>query len=153
MLSDDEKDIFIKFKAQYEELYNKILKTKLVYNDRPIFLKDLLKRPEINITKINSVNVLNLLIPYDDVVVFSVETAIKYEGYEQRELDRIAKIKKLDNLKIPTKTNYQKITNLSTESIEKLLSVKPETLGQASRIAGVRPSDIAVLSIFLTSHK
>ena len=153
MLSDDEKDVFIKFKAQYEELYNKILKTKLVYNDRPVFLKDLLKRPEINITKINSVNVLNLLIPYDDDVVFSVETAIKYEGYEQRELDRIAKIKKLDNLKIPTKTNYQKITNLSTESIEKLLSVKPETLGQASRIAGVRPSDIAVLSIFLTSHK
>jgi tRNA uridine 5-carboxymethylaminomethyl modification enzyme len=153
MLADDEKDIFIKFKAQYKELYKKILKTKLVYNDKPVFLKDLLKRPEINITKLNSVNVLNLLKPYDDDVVFSVETAIKYEGYEHRELDRIAKIKKLDNLKIPPKTNYQKITNLSTESIEKLLSVKPETLGQASRIAGVRPSDIAVLSIFLISHK
>ena len=62
------------------------------------------------------------------------------------------KIKKLDGLTISKSVDYKKITNLSAESIEKLSSVLPETLGQASRIAGVRPSDVAVLSIFLTSQ-
>ena len=86
-------------------------------------------------------------------MVFSVETAIKYAGYEQRELERIEKIKKLDGLKIPKQTNYDTIVNLSSESKEKLSLVRPETLGQASRIAGVRPSDVAVLSIYLTNSQ
>jgi tRNA uridine 5-carboxymethylaminomethyl modification enzyme len=90
---------------------------------------------------------------YDSDVIFSVETAIKYAGYEQREIERIQKIKKLDGLKIPKKTNYSKIINLSSESKEKLSIVRPETLGQASRIAGVRPTDVAVLSIYLTVNK
>ena len=86
-------------------------------------------------------------------VIFSVETAIKYEGYEKRELERIEKIKKLDGLLIPKQINYADISNLSSESKEKLSTVMPETLGQASRISGVRPSDVAVLSIYLTSQK
>ena len=94
-----------------------------------------------------------MLKPYDLDVIFSVETAIKYAGYEVREIERIQKIKKLDGLKIPNTINYSQIINLSSESKEKLSFVRPETLGQASRIAGVRPSDIAVLSIYLTSSK
>ena len=85
--------------------------------------------------------------------MFAVETAIKYAGYEARELKRLKKIEKMDYIKISKNLNYHKIKNLSIESKEKLMAVRPETLGQASRIAGVRSSDLAVLSILLSSKK
>ena len=71
----------------------------------------------------------------------------KYFGYEKREIVRNKKLKKMELFNIPVKLNYNKITNLSNESREKLQIVKPETLGQATRIAGVRASDISILSI------
>lgn len=151
MLNSKEKDVFYNFKNQYYELYDLVRKSKINIKGKSVSLSSYLKRPEITINKIDSTQVAFILNKYDSDVVFSVETAIKYAGYEARELERIAKIKKLDGLKISKKIDYKKITNLSSESIEKLTSVLPETLGQASRIAGVRPSDIAVLSIFLTS--
>ena len=94
-----------------------------------------------------------LLINYSLEVVFAVETAIKYEGYEERERKRILKIKEMDDVKIPKHINYNSILNLSNESKEKLTAIKPETLGQASRIGGVRSSDLAVLSMELVSQK
>ena len=59
----------------------------------------------------------------------------------------------MDNIRFPKQLNYNKIKNLSIESKEKLTAVQPETLGQASRIAGVRSSDVAVLSLMLLSKK
>ena len=153
MLTNKEKKVFERFKKQYDDLFKKVQTAKTVYNKETVLLRDLLKRPEININNLCCEKTKNMLKPYDLDVVFSVETAIKYAGYEVREIERIEKIKKLDNLKIPNTTNYNQILNLSSESKEKLSFVKPETLGQASRIAGVRPSDVAVLSIYLTSSK
>ena len=153
MLTNKEKKVFERFKKQYDDLFKRVQTAKTVYNKETVLLRDLLKRPEINISNLCCEKTKNMLKPYDLDVVFSVETAIKYAGYEVRELERIEKIKKLDNLKIPNTTNYNQILNLSSESKEKLSFVKPETLGQASRIAGVRPSDVAVLSIYLTSSK
>ena len=153
MLNKKEIDLFLNFQTQYNDLYKKINKTKIIYNKKRLLLRDLLKRPEINITQLDCKDLRLMIKAYDSDVVFSVETAIKYAGYEQREIERIQKIKKLDGLKIPKKTNYTKIINLSSESKEKLSIVRPETLGQASRIAGVRPTDVAVLSIYLTTNK
>ena len=153
MLNKKEIDLFLNFQTQYNNLYKKINKTKIIYNKKRLLLRDLLKRPEINITQLDCKDLRLMIKAYDSDVVFSVETAIKYAGYEQREIERIQKIKKLDGLKIPKKTNYTKIINLSSESKEKLSIVRPETLGQASRIAGVRPTDVAVLSIYLTTNK
>ena len=153
MLNDAEVAVYDNFKKQYDSLFCSINKAKLVIKGKKISLSNYLKRPEVLLKKIKQKEVALMLKKYDPDVVFSVETAIKYAGYEARELERIAKIKKLDGLTISKSIDYNKITNLSTESIEKLSSVLPETLGQASRIAGVRPSDIAVLSIFLTSQK
>ena len=153
MLTEDEVGCFVSFKTQYDELKQNICNLKIKHNKQTVVLKDLLKRPEINITNIQDKSLLAMLRRFDPDVVFSVETAIKYAGYEQRELERIQKIKKLDSLKIPKKTNYSEIINLSSESREKLSVVRPETLGQASRVAGVRPSDVAVLSIYLTTPK
>ncbi len=153
MLTNKEKQVFKKFKTQYSALFKKVQTAKTVYNKETVFLRDLLKRPEITINSLGCENTKSMLKPYDLDVVFSVETAIKYAGYEVREIERIQKIKKLDDLKIPNTINYSQIINLSSESKEKLSFVRPETLGQASRIAGVRPSDVAVLSIYLTSSK
>ena len=153
MLTNKEKQVFEKFKAQYNALFKKVQTAKTVHHKETVFLRDLLKRPEITINNLRCENTKNMLKPYDLDVIFSVETAIKYAGYEVREIERIQKIKKLDGLKIPNTINYSQIINLSSESKEKLSFVRPETLGQASRIAGVRPSDVAVLSIYLTSSK
>lgn len=153
MLNEKEIVIYEKFKKEYDSLFCLVNKSKIVIKGKKISLSDYLKRPEILLKKINQKDVILMLKKYSPDVVFSVETAIKYAGYEARELERIAKIKKLDGLAISKSVDYKKITNLSSESIEKLSSVLPETLGQASRIAGVRPSDIAVLSIFLTTNK
>ena len=85
--------------------------------------------------------------------LFTAETDIKYEGYIKIEKKRIKQFSKMENIKIPEKIKYEKITSLSAESILKLASVRPETLGQASRIAGVRASDISILSVFIKHRK
>ena len=65
----------------------------------------------------------------------------------------MAKIKNLENTVIPRQFKYDSLDGLSRESIEKLIHIQPETLGQASRLAGVRPSDIGVLAIYLKSYR
>ena len=86
---------------------------------------------------------------HSEETLFNVETDIKYEGYVKIEQERIKNLSKLENTKIPSNTNYSHIKNLSSESREKLSLIKPETLGQASRIAGVRSSDIMIIAFTL----
>ena len=86
-------------------------------------------------------------------VLFSIESEAKYEGYINIQSQRNKKIKKLENMLIPKDLNFSTIKNLSLESIEKLNLVQPETLGQASRIGGVRQSDVATLSFYLYKKK
>ena len=82
-------------------------------------------------------------------MLFNVETAIKYEGYVNIEKKRIAKLAGLENTIIPANFNYRSLKNLSSESKEKLDLIQPETLGQASRIAGVRSADMMLLAFSL----
>ena len=84
--------------------------------------------------------------------IFTAETDIKYEGYIRIQNMRAKKIKKMEHIKIPNRFDYMSLPNLSLESREKLLRVLPETLGQASRIAGVRASDVGILALFLKSN-
>ncbi|MBC8312232.1 MAG: tRNA uridine-5-carboxymethylaminomethyl(34) synthesis enzyme MnmG [Candidatus Marinimicrobia bacterium] len=79
--------------------------------------------------------------------LFTAETDIKYQGYVDIENKRIAQFNKIENIKIPKSINYNKLISMSAEAIIKLEMVRPETLGQATRIAGVRASDISILSI------
>jgi len=137
------------YKTGYEELLTKLCTTKTTYKSQTYRLKDLLKRPNISLSSLDCPQSRLLCKKYDDDLIYAAETAIKYEGYEKREVERIEKIKQLDMLKIPTNIDYKKIKNLSNESTEKLSLVRPETLGQASRIGGVRPSDITILSLEL----
>ena len=90
---------------------------------------------------------------YSKEAFFTAESDIKYEGYVKIENTRVEKIKKLEKIIIPFHFNYESLPGLSNESREKLLRVQPETLGQASRLAGVRPADISILAIYLHSYK
>ena len=85
--------------------------------------------------------------PYD--ILERVETDAKYEGYLKKGLEQIEKTRKLDEKKLPEDIDYYKISGLRNEAQEKLAKIRPQSLGQASRISGVNPADIAVLMVYL----
>ena len=86
---------------------------------------------------------------YKNESLEQVEIDIKYKGYIDREKDLADKIKKLEYVEIPNDINYERFSSLSNESKEKLNSVKPVNIGQASRISGIKPSDISILLVYL----
>ena len=116
-----------------------------------ITLYDLLKRPEITInTLIDSGKIPN---NYSKEVIEQVEISIKYSGYILKEEKEIKRMKDLENIKIPEDINYDEVINIASEAKDKLKKVMPISLGQASRISGVNPSDIAMLSVYLKKEK
>ena len=84
----------------------------------------------------------------EDVVV-QTEIQVKYEGYIEREEEIAEKMHRLERVQIPSDLNYAQLKSLSTEAVEKLTQIQPVSIGQASRISGVSPSDISVLLIYL----
>ena len=82
-------------------------------------------------------------------IIEQSEIQIKYGGYLDKERSSAEKAKKLENIKLDKNFNYAKLHSISTEAREKLISIRPENIGQASRISGVSPSDINVLLIYL----
>ncbi|EAT15608.1 tRNA uridine-5-carboxymethylaminomethyl(34) synthesis enzyme MnmG [Desulfuromonas acetoxidans] len=109
--------------------------------------KDLLKRPNITIAQLKGV--VDGLDAYSDEVLLQVEIAVKYDGYIKRQNDQVEKFKKNELVKIPETFDYTKVQSLSAEVIEKLCKIRPENLGQASRIPGVTPAAITILSVLL----
>lgn len=85
----------------------------------------------------------------DDDALMQAEIQLKYAGYISREQENALKLNKLENVKIPLDIAYEKFSSLSAEAVEKLTKIQPSTLGQASRISGVSPSDISVLMVYL----
>jgi len=111
-------------------------------------VEKLLRRPDINISSIHEI----LNEEFDDNISPVIEMEIKYEGYIKRDLDKIKRMSKLENFKIPSDLDYSKIIGLKREATEKLNKTKPFTLGQASRISGVDPSDISIISVYLKTQ-
>ena len=110
-----------------------------------ISLYDLLKRSEINID-----NVRHFIdIDYGDEIIEQVVINTKYDGYIKKEEKEALKMLKLESKEIPLNIDYNKIKNIASEARQKLNEVRPTTIGQASRISGVNPADIAVLSVYL----
>ena len=106
---------------------------------------DLLKRPEITLKFIE--NFISLT--YTDEVKEQVEINAKYDGYIKKAYKEVEKLAKLEEKQIPEDIDYQKVTNLASEARQKLEKIRPKTLAQASRISGVNPVDISVLTIYL----
>jgi tRNA uridine 5-carboxymethylaminomethyl modification enzyme len=112
---------------------------------------NLLRRPHIGMNEIRTIDAsLETIIgKYAPDVLEQAEIHIKYEAYIDREQKLAEKIGSLENFKIKTDFDYDRVKALSSEAREKLKRIKPETIGQASRISGVSPSDISVLTIYL----
>ena len=83
----------------------------------------------------------------------TINTEVKYSGYIKQQNDEIEKLKKQEEVSLVEVEDYSKIKGLRIEAQQKLNKIRPETLGQASRISGVSPADITVLSIYLKTRK
>lgn len=110
-------------------------------------LSELIKRPQLSYKILEPFDKRRPDLPRE--VFEQVEINLKYEGYIKRQLAQVQELKRLEVKKIPSDIDYDKVTNLRLEAIEKLKKIRPETIGQASRISGVSPADIAVLLIYL----
>lgn len=115
-------------------------------------LSTILKRPEININNLSNIsNSANEVIShYRDEIREQAEIQIKYAHYIERERQNSEKMIALEQLTIKEDFNYLQLTSLSSEAKEKLQKVRPSTLGQASRISGVSPSDVSILMVYLS---
>jgi len=110
----------------------------------------ILTRPNITLDKLSVIeNIATELKKYKEEIKEQAEINIKYKGYLNKEKDNVAKLHRLENVKIPEDFDYSKLNSLSAESKQKLTAIQPKSIAQASRISGVSPADINVLLIFL----
>jgi len=112
----------------------------------------LLSRPQVNFNDLRKADtgLDELLSAYDKETIEQAEIKIKYESYFEKELDIVERMKKMEDREINTEFNYHSLSSLSKEAREKLMKIKPRTLGQASRISGVSPSDISVIMVHMS---
>lgn len=112
---------------------------------------EILKRNNIDIYKLN--NEFNLFDESESALLETLNVEVKYEGYIKQQNDEIEKLKQQEKNALPENFDYSAIKGLRIEAIQKLNKIQPQTLGQASRISGVSPADITVLSIYLKAKK
>ncbi|MBQ3115312.1 MAG: tRNA uridine-5-carboxymethylaminomethyl(34) synthesis enzyme MnmG [Clostridia bacterium] len=112
-----------------------------------IHLVELVRRPELTYQSLSEID--DNFPNYPKYIANQIEITVKYEGYIKRQTEQAEAVKKLDNKKIPDTLNYDDVYGLRIEARQKLNQIKPTSVGQASRISGVSPADIAVLLVHL----
>ncbi|MED1114912.1 tRNA uridine-5-carboxymethylaminomethyl(34) synthesis enzyme MnmG [Bacillus paramycoides] len=140
--------IFIKPRPEVQELIRSIGGSELKDGIRA---SDLLRRPEMTYEHIH------LLVPSEvelnDEITEQVEIQIKYEGYIEKSLQQVDRMKKMENKKIPVDIDYDAISGIASEARQKLKDVRPLSMGQASRISGVNPADVSILLVYIEQGK
>lgn len=116
-----------------------------------ISLAELIKRPELNYDVLKEIDTGRPEL--SEEICNEVNIVLKYEGYIARQQKHVEQFHKLEKKKIPANIDYDKVGSLRLEAIQKLKEIKPESIGQASRISGVSPSDISVLLVYLEQFK
>jgi len=140
-----------KLKIEPDDVNPRLVELDTATITEKIPVLNLLRRPHMGMKQIGSLNpkVQELLAKYDNEIIEQTEVNIKYESYIDREQKLAEKIGGLEEYSIKADFDYDRVKALSSEAREKLKKIKPETIGQASRISGVSPSDISVLTIYL----
>ncbi len=166
LVSDKRYNHFKKKMSQIEEAFeflrnNRVTPTKEIRQkledldsgnlSKPATLEKLLRRPELDFDDLSSF--VSEFPQYPKDVKEQVEIQVKYKGYIERQESQIKQFKKMEKKKIPTDLDYNQLDNLRIEAKEKLNKIQPDSIGQASRISGVSPSDISVLMIYLEKRK
>jgi tRNA uridine 5-carboxymethylaminomethyl modification enzyme len=139
-ISDDHWALFEQKRLSIDREIDRLRKSR----DGAFTYAEILRRPEITY---NSLPVADTTLPAD--VTQEVEIQLKYEGYIARDLEQIERFRKLEDKSLPSWLNYEKITALRFESRQKLTRFRPDSIGQASRIPGVTPADIAILLVWI----
>lgn len=162
LISDERYSNFLKKKEQIAQEMARIEETSVHADDKiqSILKKckttplkkgckmiELLKRPQVTYKDLESVDPDRP--DYPPEVFEQVEISVKYEGYIARQEQQIKEMRRIERKKIPADLDYSSLKGLRLEAIEKLSKIRPENLGQASRISGVNPADIAALNIIL----
>ncbi|MGT2926455.1 tRNA uridine-5-carboxymethylaminomethyl(34) synthesis enzyme MnmG [Streptococcus cuniculipharyngis] len=167
-LVDDERyQVFEIKKAQFENEMKRLESIKLKpikeTNDKVTALgfkpltdamtaKEFMRRPEITYD-----TVVQFIGPaaedLDSKIIELLETEIKYEGYINKALDQVAKMKRMEEKRIPANIDWDDIDSIATEARQKFKKINPETIGQASRISGVNPADISILMVYLEGNR
>ncbi len=162
LLSDEAYNRFCKRKRQIDEEIERLRSTRLTPTDnvqtalkasqssplkRAVTLAELLRRPELSYDIVTQLSPATDPLPED--VCESVEIELKYEGYLDRQEEQVQRFHNLEKKYIPENFDYAAIAALRNEAIEKFTRIRPRSLGQASRIPGISPADIALLMIML----
>lgn len=146
-------DLLSSYTARPEFMDKMLTEQGTVPLSQPVKAKTIILRPKITLNHLleadNRLQEEVLVLTTDKTVLEQVEIRIKYAGYIEKEFQMVEEISRQENMSIPIKLDYTKLQSLSSEGKIKLSKVRPETIGQASRISGVSPSDIAVLMIYL----
>jgi tRNA uridine 5-carboxymethylaminomethyl modification enzyme len=166
LVSDDAYQLFLTRKQQIETEMERLKSIKITPNERiqsvlkeaessplakPIFLADLLRRPELTYDIIDQIAPTETPLP--EPVRESIEVEIKYEGYIQRQESQVHRFQDLERQNIPDNFDYKSVLSMRNEAREKFNRIQPRSLGQASRIPGISPADISVLMVMLKKTK
>lgn len=116
-----------------------------------ISLAQLLRRPELSFSQLRVIAEDLPRLPYD--VEAQAEIQIKYDGYVDRQLEIVKRFEKMEHLRLPEDMDYSQVNGLSREAREKLSAIKPRSLGQASRISGITPAAISLLSVYVRKKR
>jgi len=145
------KDLLQDFALEPQEV-NSFLEQQ---NSAPINQKQraaqLLLRPNINLKAMIATvpRLKSQLESFTETAYEQAEIQLKYDVYIEKEKDLVVRMNQLENLEIPNDFDYSKLVSISNEAREKLRKIRPQTLGQASRISGINPSDVQILMVFM----
>ncbi len=148
----DVEDILNKTNINPDDINSFLKKVGEKEISEPMKASNLLKRPKVllkNLPKIEKIKMTSINKNFIEEILFEAETKIKYSGYINRQKAEIEKTKVYEDMLIPNDFDYNEIKSISNESREKLLQILPETVGQAQRINGIRPTDISILLVYL----
>ncbi len=139
------------YSLQPEEVNQYLLSKNSAVIDQKQKTLQLLLRPNIDLVTMGEhVDGINSILKYyDRETIEQTEIQVKYDAYITKEKELVKKMSQLEELIIPTNFNYDKISALSNEALQKFKKIKPQTLGQASRISGVNPSDVQILMVYM----
>ena len=158
LIDDERYDLFLKKKENISKCFSEFKSIRITPKENKylsslgtenlksgISLFELLKRTEVNVSDL----VCFLNSSFDEDVLNQVSINAKYEGYIKKSLSEVKRMEKAENFKIPIDFDYDSLHNLASEAKEKLKAIRPLTIGQASRISGVNPADISILTMYL----
>lgn len=144
-------DFFHNFSVKPEDVNDLLVAKDSAPLRQGLKIINILLRPQIDLADLYAINTVSqFLAAYTPEAIEQFEISAKYESYVQKEREMADKMNRLETVKLNPTFDYRQLVSLSAEAREKLLRVKPTTLGQASRISGISPSDIAVLMVHVT---